>query len=103
MLNQIQEIKYYVRLRNYCLEIAGLMAWRASGIDREELAQTALTRIIRAGDCGNYDPSQSSPSTYIKTIVRRTCISMLRAKKQELILNIWKIMPYQAQIGLPVT
>ncbi|MEK6896853.1 MAG: sigma-70 family RNA polymerase sigma factor [Nanoarchaeota archaeon] len=73
--------KAYVRLRNYCLEIAGLMAWRASGIDREELAQTALTRIIRAGDCGNYDPSQSSPSTYIKTIVRRTCISMLRAKK----------------------
>ena len=70
----------YAGLRDYCLGIARIMAWPTSGIDPEDLTQTVLARIILAGDCRKYKPSLSCPETYIKTIIRRSHVDMLRAK-----------------------
>jgi len=71
----------YANLREYCRRIAGLVAWQASGIDRDELTQEAIGKIIQVGGCSNYNPSLSSPGNYINMIMRRTCISMLRARE----------------------
>ena len=71
----------YANLREYCRRIAGLVAWQASGIDRDELTQEAIGKIIQVGGCSNYNPSLSSPGNYIHMIMKRTCISMHRARE----------------------